>query len=76
MEILVDPWKDCERIYDNHFMDRMNDRYLPPNQIKIALKEGKKIETKKNEYQVRWEKWEIVVSLRRCFLYLRTAYHT
>ena len=70
----MDPWKDCERIYDKHFMDRMGQRFLPKNQVIAALKEGSKDEEKKKEYKIRWKTWILKVSLGDCFIYMRTAH--
>jgi len=71
---LVDPWRDCERIYDDHFMDRMRARSLPAEQVREALKDGKKVMEKKNEYSIRWNDWTIKASVQTCFVYLRTAF--
>ena len=45
--LVVDPWRDCERIYDIHFMDRMRQYFLPKKDIVKALKDGSKIAEKK-----------------------------
>lgn len=71
----MDPWKECERIYDNHFMDRMRGRFLDKNQAIAALREGSKEEEKKNEFKIRWKTWILKVSLGDCFIYMRTAHH-
>ncbi len=70
----MDPWRDCERIYDTHFADRMSQRFLPFDQVREALKDGDKSMQKKGEYKVKWKRWTIEVSMEPCFLYLWTAY--
>ncbi len=72
----MDPWRDCERIYDLHFMDRMSTKFLPKQDVKEALKDGKKTEESKNEYAVKWKSWTLRVTRQTCFIYLRTAFHT
>ena len=69
----MDPWKDCRRIYDPHFMDRMQEKHLPRDQVNDALIDGIKIQERKGEYEVNWKKWTLKVSMGRCFLFLRTA---
>ena len=49
---MVDPWRDCKRIYDAHFADRMHERCLPEDHIDEALKHGRKTMEQKNEYRV------------------------
>jgi len=71
----MDPWKDCERIYDKHFMDRMNERFLPKPHIVQALKEGSKTVEKNNDFKIKWKTWTLKVSRGTCFIYLWTAYH-
>lgn len=71
----MDPWQDCERIYDNHFMDRMGQRFLPKEKIITILKEGSRINEKENDYKIKWKKWTLKASLGSCFVYLWTAYH-
>ena len=71
---MTDPWRDCERFYDMHFLDRMRERHLPLNHIEEALLYGDKITEAEKTYRVRWNKWTIVVVVGRCFVYLLTAY--
>ena len=71
---LLDPWKDCESFFDIHFADRMSERFLPMEQVKEALRDGEKIMQMKGEYEIRWKKWILSVSMGSCFLYFWTAY--
>ena len=71
---LVDPWRDCERIYDAHFADRVHERSLPKDDVARAFKYGRKTMDQKNEYRVSWNGWIVKASLRQCFVFLRTAY--
>lgn len=73
-ECNLDPWKDCERIFDDHFMDRMKERSLPSPLIDEALKFGKKIPEKNDVYKIKWNRWTLVVFHASCLLYLQTAY--
>ena len=70
---MVDPWRDCQRLYPEHFVERMEQRFLSDDQVKLALIEGNKIQEKKGEYTVRWKKWTFKVSQGNCFLILQTA---
>lgn len=71
---MVDPWRDCERYFDPHFADRMGERFLPMEQVREALKDGNKIMKKKDEYEIKWKKWTLVVSIGSCFIYFWTAH--
>ena len=73
-EAMTNPWRDCERVYVNHFMDRMRERHLPRAQVEEAIMYGKKIFDGKGQYTVQWSRWTLKVSLGRCILFLRTAY--
>lgn len=70
---MVDPWRDCERLYPPHFVERMTGKFLPDNQVKSALIDGKKIKDKKGEFTIKWKKWTLKVSQGKCFLVLQTA---
>lgn len=70
----MDPWRDCERLYDPHFADRMSERHLPDEQIEIALINGSKIQESKGEYRINWNRWTIKVTIGTCFVYLWTAF--
>ena len=70
----MDPFKDCRRFYKEHFSDRMQERYLPHEQVDVALKEGRKIQERKGEYLVKWNRWTISVSVGSCHLILNTAF--
>lgn len=75
MDLLkMDPWRDCERLYDPHFMDRMNERHLPRAQVEEAIIFGKKIRKKENDFDVKWNKWTIKLIRNPCFLFLKTAF--
>jgi len=71
---LMDPFRDCERLYDNHCLDRMTQRHLPEDQVAKALREGNKIRDEKGEYSIKWNKWCLKVSVGECFVYLWTAF--
>ena len=78
--IIMDPWRDCNRRYEPHFFDRMFNRYLPQNQVEIALNEGKKIPCSgrkfdgEQDYEVRWRRWILKVTRRPCTIIMQTAY--
>ena len=71
---MVDPWRDCQRLYSPHFCARIRDRFLPEDQVFAALINGKKIKEKRGEYTVLWNGWTIIVSQGNCFLTLQTAF--
>ena len=71
---MVDPWRDCERIYDAHFADRAHERFFSKDDIARAFKYGRKTTEQKNEYRVSWNGWAVKASLGRCFVVLRTVY--
>jgi hypothetical protein len=52
----------------------MTERYLPDAQVVIALRHGRKIQQKKGEYIIKWNRWTLAVSVGSCFLVLKTAY--
>ncbi len=70
----MDPWTDCRRLYDEHFLDRMDHRYLTREQVKEALRDGTKTRESKEDYKIKWKLWTLKVSLEDCFVYLWTAY--
>jgi hypothetical protein len=75
----MDPWQDCRRRYEPHFFERMIERSLPLDQVNIALSEGKKIpdEQKNHEgqnYEIRWRRWTLKVTLMQCVIVMHTAY--
>jgi len=72
----MDPWEKCEPLYDPHFSDQMSGRHLPDSQVREALAEGTKQLENNNEkkYQVRWHRWVLIVFLRKCFIYCKTAF--
>ncbi len=71
---MVDPFRDCKMLFDEHFSDRMQQRSLPPTQVEIALKDGKRIQQRKGVYLVKWKKWTLSVVVFPCTLMLNTAY--
>jgi len=70
----MDPWRDCERFYDPHFIDRMKQRHLPRDQVEEAILIGKKMRKKENNYDIKWNKWTIRLVQNQCFLFLKTAF--
>lgn len=70
---LGDPWRDCTRLYSKHFSERMQQRFLPDSQVALALRDGNKIEEKKGEFTIKWNKWTLKISQGNCFLTLQTA---
>jgi hypothetical protein len=52
----------------------MKDGALPDMQVKIALIHGRRIQERKGEYTIKWNKWTLAVSIGPCFLVLKTAY--
>jgi len=74
--IRLDPFRDCEKLYSFHFMDRMNERHLPRQQVEQALREGKITMIKKGEYLVKWKRWELALTLNPCVVFLKTAFHS
>lgn len=70
----MDPFTDCGRLYTDHFGERMAERYLPDAQVAVALRDGQKIQRKKGEYIIKWNRWTLAVSIGSCFLVLKTAY--
>ncbi|MGC1928249.1 MAG: hypothetical protein WA667_04695 [Candidatus Nitrosopolaris sp.] len=70
----MDPFKDCNRLYSHHFGVRMRERYLPDAQVSTALRDGEKIQKKKGEFIIRWNRWNLAVSIGNCILVLKTAY--
>jgi len=75
----MNPWEDCRRRYDPHFFERMLERSLPQDQVGMALSEGKKIpcgqkSSKGQEYEVRWGRWILKVTLMQCLIIMHTAY--
>lgn len=52
----------------------MDERSLPFAHVDEALINGDKINTGARDYNVRWNKWTLKVSLGKCVLYLWTAY--
>ena len=71
---MVDPWRDCDRQYDDHCADRMQQRHLPPSQMREALLKGKKIPKSNNEFVIKWRSWTIKVTRENCFLKIHTAF--
>ena len=45
---------------------RMMDRSLRDAQVKMALNDGERIQKKKGEYDVKWNKWTIAVFTGNC----------
>lgn len=70
----MDPFKDCEPIYDPHFIERMVQRSLPGIQIAMALRDGKKIQLQKDVYKIKWNKWSLIIHIGSCILVFETAY--
>jgi len=70
----MDPWRDCQRIYDPHFSERMKQRHLPDFQVTLAINDGNRIEDAKEEYTIKWKKWTIKATRGKCFILLVTAY--
>ena len=69
----MDPWRNCERLFDIHFVERMMQRHLPKEQIETALKDGKKIKEYDSVFRVEWNKWVLFVELGTCFMTFKTA---
>jgi hypothetical protein len=77
--VFMNPWSQCSRRFDQHFWDRMEDRSLPMDQVKTALRDGKKVvkgpkPPKGQDYEVRWKSWTLEVTRRNCNIVLWTAY--
>jgi len=72
--MIMDPWTDCRRLYDEHFLDRMDQRFLTRTQVNEALIDGIKTRESKDDYKIKWKLWTLKVSLKSCFVYLWTAY--
>jgi hypothetical protein len=75
----MDPWLDCRRRFEQHFLERMVERSLPGDQVEKALYEGKKIPCgEKSEigqdYEIHWKSWILKVTLRNCIIIMHTAY--
>jgi hypothetical protein len=75
----MNPWLNCRRRYEPHFFERMIERSLPQEQVNIALSEGEKIpDGQKNiqgqNYEIRWRRWILKVTLMQCVIVLHTAY--
>jgi hypothetical protein len=75
----MDPWRDCKRLFEPHFFDRMYDRSLPLNQVEEALMDGKKetigpVKGNSQEYRVTWGKWTLIAKRVPCTIILRTAF--
>lgn len=75
----MNPWEDCRRRYEPHFLDRMLERSLPQNQVDTALSEGTKNargpkDSAGQEFEICWKRWTLKVTLRQCLIILHTAF--
>ena len=69
----MDPWKDCERLFDPHFLQRMSERHLPREHVEKALEHVDRIREKNQTFKIKWNKWTLLVDVGECFLTLKTA---
>ncbi len=75
-----DPWRDCQRRFEPHFYESQSDHSIPSDQVENALLMGSKIpESEKRfdkgqDYEVRWKKLGMKVTLMPCVIVLWTVF--
>ena len=76
----MDPWRDCRRLFEPHFFDRMYDRFLPVDQVESALIEGvkeadgaQKVDGSQ-DFKIQWRDWTLVATRVPCTIVLKTAF--
>lgn len=70
----MDKWKSCQRISEDHFLDRIRERHLPYSDIERVLLEGIKIKNKDSSYTISWKSWKMIVMVGDCFITLKTVF--
>jgi len=70
---MVDPFRDCKKIFDMHFRQRMDQRHLPLDQVHNIVENGTRSPEGKGRYSVRLGRWTIKLTTFKCTLFLGSA---
>lgn len=75
----MDPWRECKRIVDEHFVDRALLRSFNIEILEEILTEGikqpvEKRQEEKQDYLVSHKGWSIKATVTKCTLTLWTIY--
>ncbi len=74
-------WGECTPLFEPHFLDRMDQRFLSLEQVQTALlegnpeAEGKKGNDGSQDLKINWNKWALKITRKPCHITLRTAFH-
>ena len=69
----MDPFRDCRRLYTEHFEDRLAQRYVPPGIVEDMLRNGS-VSRMRNTYAVNHRGHRIILVKYNCRLLFKTIF--
>lgn len=71
---MVDPFRDCKKIFGMHFRERMDHRHLPLEQVNNIVENGTRTPDGNGRFSVSLGRWTIRLTAFNCTLFLGTAF--
>ena len=70
----MDPFKDCQRLYTEHFESRLEQRYIPSYIVEDILRKGTVSRSGNNTYAVSYRGHRIILVKYTCRLVFKTIF--